>query len=296
MELVPTDSLLPHEETLKDITEEISRRIRQDGFVIHPIVAERESLVILDGMHRAAALRLLKTPLSPVHLVDYMSSNVILNCWYRIAYEPIPEDTILELAERLGLRTERQNLDTAIKAVEERRNLLCFLTRTSRSAVALKTPGSLDILTIYRYVSEVDKVLRSYSVVYMRESEALDKIRRGEAASCWIVPRVRKHEVINLAKHGHLLPPKTTRHIIYGRPMFTFTPLEILNMSDVEAARERNRRLLQGMKYVVLPPNKVIDRLYEEDVRVYIQEDEQLLKKYYPEGVLRIIREGAASP
>ena len=293
--LVPTGKLLPHEETLEHLTKEISSRIKKDGFVIHPIVAEKDNLVIVDGMHRAAALKLLGTPLSPVYLVDYMSNSVVLNCWYRVTQQPIPESTILGIAEALGLQAEELLLDEALEAVERREYLVGFVTKNSNHVIVLRLQGASDILTIYRYVSKVDKNLRSYDIAYMRESEALDKIRRGEIATCWIVPKVRKHEVIYLAKQGHLLPPKTTRHVVHGRPMFVFTPLEILNMNNIEEARARNKKLLQGMKYVDLPPNQVIDRFYEEAVRVYITGDERVLKRYYPENVLRFVRRGAAS-
>ena len=297
VDVVETGLLLPHEETLENLTREISERIRKDGFVIHPVIADRESLVIVDGMHRAAALRLLQIPLTPVYLVDYMSSKVSLNCWYRVTERRIPEETIERLAHLHGFGVRRVEFEEALEGVERRRYVMGFLSRGAGKVLVLEAEGGwgMDILEIYSRIRTIDREMRVYGVSYVRENDGLRMVKNMEAGSCCMVPRVRKDEVIRLARRGKLLPPKTTRHVVDERPMFVFTPLELLEGGDAERARATQREMLRGRRYVTLPPNQVIDRVYEERVRVYIHEDEKFLR-YYPQHLLEKITGGDASP
>ncbi len=64
-------ALLGHEQTLPGYLAGLTEEIRQDGELRQPIIVDRHSLVILDGHHRAAALKSLGCSLIPVYLVDY---------------------------------------------------------------------------------------------------------------------------------------------------------------------------------------------------------------------------------
>ena len=64
-------ALLGHEQTLPGYLAQLTEEIRQDGELRRPIIVDRHSLVILDGHHRAAALRELGCSLIPTYLVDY---------------------------------------------------------------------------------------------------------------------------------------------------------------------------------------------------------------------------------
>lgn len=64
-------ALLGHEQTLPGYLAQLTEEIRQDGELRQPIIVDRHSLVILDGHHRAAALKSLGCGLIPVYLVDY---------------------------------------------------------------------------------------------------------------------------------------------------------------------------------------------------------------------------------
>lgn len=65
-------ALLGHERTIPDYLAALAEDIGRDGELRQPIVVDRHSLVILDGHHRTAALRLLGCVYIPTYLVDYL--------------------------------------------------------------------------------------------------------------------------------------------------------------------------------------------------------------------------------
>ncbi len=73
---VETAALLPHEALERERLEELRDWIREDGLLYHPVIADRESLVILDGHHRVHILGEVGCHLIPVYLVDYSDPSI----------------------------------------------------------------------------------------------------------------------------------------------------------------------------------------------------------------------------
>ncbi len=63
--------LLPHEALEPERLEELRVSLGQKGILYHPVIADRDSLVILDGHHRVQILRELGCARVPVYLVRY---------------------------------------------------------------------------------------------------------------------------------------------------------------------------------------------------------------------------------
>lgn len=68
--MLPIDVLKPHEKGSPLYLELLKQEIMRDGFLRHPIIADKNTLVILDGMHRWLALQSLGYDLIPTILVD----------------------------------------------------------------------------------------------------------------------------------------------------------------------------------------------------------------------------------
>ena len=79
--LVPVEHLHEHEETDPRRVEEVLSEIERSGVVDEPVLVSRESLVILNGHHRYAALRALGAVRIPVFLVDYEALGIRLERW-----------------------------------------------------------------------------------------------------------------------------------------------------------------------------------------------------------------------
>lgn len=95
VELVPVEELLPHEAVEEDAVGQLAHTIASEGVVRNPVVADRKSLVVLDGHHRLAALRSLGVKRIPAYLVDYSSDAVEVGGW-RPGIPPYAKDAIVE--------------------------------------------------------------------------------------------------------------------------------------------------------------------------------------------------------
>src|SRR5207245_11653085 len=81
VDLRPIGSVLPHEETITDLSSRLSDQIRADGFQRDPIIVDRENHVVLDGMHRLSALKELGARHIVGRVVDYSAPEIRLERW-----------------------------------------------------------------------------------------------------------------------------------------------------------------------------------------------------------------------
>lgn len=75
--LLPIERLKPHEKGSPLYLELLKQEILKDGVLKYPIIADEESLVILDGMHRWLALQSLGYEKIPVLLVNALENPKI---------------------------------------------------------------------------------------------------------------------------------------------------------------------------------------------------------------------------
>jgi len=94
-ELVETERLKVHEKVVPGQVRRLTRELRSTGVVSDPILVDRESLVILNGHHRYAALRALGAKRIPTWMVDYDDPSVRLGRW-----SPGPSISKREVRER----------------------------------------------------------------------------------------------------------------------------------------------------------------------------------------------------
>ncbi|MCW3981939.1 MAG: ParB N-terminal domain-containing protein, partial [Candidatus Bathyarchaeota archaeon] len=74
---LPLDLLKPHEKASPLYLQILRQEIVRDGFLRHPIIADENAFVILDGMHRWLALKSLGYNLIPTILVDVSKNTEI---------------------------------------------------------------------------------------------------------------------------------------------------------------------------------------------------------------------------
>lgn len=99
--LVSINRLLRHEEVVPEHVLGLTLEIARDGELRQPIILDRHSLVILDGHHRAEALRRLGCTLVPAYLVDYSSPLIAVET--RRTDQVVTKETVIAtgLAGRL---------------------------------------------------------------------------------------------------------------------------------------------------------------------------------------------------
>jgi len=75
--MLPLDALKPHEKASPLYLQVLKQEIARDGLLRHPIIADRNTFVILDGVHRWLALRSLGYSFIPTILVDVLQDTEI---------------------------------------------------------------------------------------------------------------------------------------------------------------------------------------------------------------------------
>jgi len=91
---IDIEKLRPHEEICEIHLNDLLADIKKDGFLADPIIADKDTLVILDGHHRYNTLKRLGARFCPVCLVDYKDGAIAVGCWRE--GETITKDRVIE--------------------------------------------------------------------------------------------------------------------------------------------------------------------------------------------------------
>jgi len=268
IKLEEVEKLHIHEEVIPDILHKLTEEIRADGYVKHPVIVDSKTLVVLDGMHRLAAIENLGCRFIPVCLVDYDNPRILVGCWCRVVNHSSDFEKLVGAVREIGFTVEECQRETARKLVSERKAAISIISRSKCFAVY----GPQEIKEIYDAIKQIELKLKSagYSIGYDTDSDALDKVSSGKALSMFMVPSVSKRDVVTVALRGEVFAHKTTRHVVPVRPLFVNVPLEWLyGRLSLKEANEALVRYLSKKEVVRLPPGQVLDRRYEEELYVF---------------------------
>ncbi len=259
-----------HEEIIPEMLEELVSEIKSSSVVRNPVIVDLNSLVVLDGMHRVAALKKMGCRYLPVCLLDYQSSNVRVGCWYRTIRGEVGESRFLDLFRLMGLSAEPGPSETASRALEERQATAALLTKDA--CYLLKGEGS-GIRESYAWVKRIERTLgeEGLRVDYENELDAVQRARSGEVAATLMVPVVRKDEIIEAALSDNVFAHKTTRHVLSTRPMHVDVSLGWLKGD--RPLEELNRMLIEHLskrRVKRLPKSALFEkRKYEEELWIF---------------------------
>jgi hypothetical protein len=257
-----------HEEIIPDKMEELVEKIPHDGVWIHPIVVDRNSLVVLDGMHRVAAAKEIGYRYIPVCLVDYGNPNIHIGCWYRM-FKTLGLDEAKGVLAEVGLTTSVKTYDEAHRLVEGREAVTAIFTNTRCLAA---TGPAIGIKARYDAIKRVENALRAgrHHMGYNTDKDAPVRVASSEYSCGLMTPTVTKKEVVEIALKGMVFSQKTTRHIIPARPMFVAVPTEWLKGGlEPEEANARLRKHLASKRVEKMPPGQILDRRYDEELYVF---------------------------
>ena len=257
-----------HEEIIPELLEELSNDINSDGEAKHPVIADLNTLVVLDGMHRVAAFEKLGCKYLPVCLVNYQSPSVKVGCWYRTVDGRASVNELLGILQTLGLTPEESPLERAMGTLAVQSKEKCYLIKGAGEGVRKN----------YAVVRRIEEALRErgLKVDYETESDAVRKVQSGEATAAILTPKVTKEEVIEAALSSKVFSHKTTRHVVAARPMGIDVPLGWLKGG--KPLDEVNRMLIEHLsrrKVKRLPKGTLFEgRRYEEELWIFERLDE----------------------
>jgi len=267
--IVDIASVHMHEETIPEVVQELAADLLRDSILRHPIIVDEKTIVVLDGMHRAAALTQIGCLRIPVCLVDYENPSIKVGTWYRI----LNGDTrsLIEELTRWSIKTAESNIQEATKRLEAG-TAAAFIATKQRCLTIENREG--DIKGNFQLVACIERMAKSlgYEVNYETETDALTKLEKGMAQLILGPPPITKQDVRRFGLRGDLFPHKATRHIIPARPLGIDVPIEILRNQNLDL-RQANRQLIETLKKRQLerlePGSLIENRRYEEQVFLF---------------------------
>jgi hypothetical protein len=231
-----------------------------------PVVVDRDSCVVLDGMHRVAALRELECTCLPVCAVDYLSPGIKVGAWYRSIPGTSSPDQVKLALSASGIRFEGFPFD--ISNITD--NPALAMLFANRECLKLLS----NDLRVFETLKIAEQCLRqlALTVKFETESDALQNLINKKIEAVVTLPKIDKATVRRAGLTGRLLPHKVTRHIIPARPLGVNVPLKILTDRNTPLT-ELNLRfvsMLQTRGMTCRPSGTIIGgRRYEEETYVF---------------------------
>jgi hypothetical protein len=227
--IVPIKRLLPHEQTIPSLLESVIRDLERTGFQRDPILVDSKTMLVLDGMHRRAALEAVGCRYALCSAYDYLLDSTILQRWLRFFIAP-DRKFIEELVQLFDLERV-DNYRTAAQMVDSRRKPIALLS--GRESYA--SNQAYDLLSVYRQLSEFDMLAsqRKISVEYLPDS-GNDNLFLSESVFVLYPLAFSKKDIVEAGESGRVFPYKTTRHVVPVRPMGVYFPIDLLKDGTIE--------------------------------------------------------------
>jgi len=237
LQIVPTKSVLAHEEHDSQRSTPLIEAIRKASVITNPpIVAQIENTdhyVILDGANRCYSFGALDFPCILVQVVEYNSPFVDLMTWHHV----VSDWEIPPFLEAI------QKLDGVSIATTDIENPLATLYLRNGQKIVL----SADVASTY----ERNALLRKFVKIYQQNA----KLHRTVSSSPHEIWQLYPHaialvtfqiytpeDIMFAAQHQAFLPPGISRHIIHGRALLVNYPIEALINPD-KTIEEKNQDL-----------------------------------------------------
>ncbi|MFQ5763257.1 MAG: ParB N-terminal domain-containing protein [Candidatus Bathyarchaeia archaeon] len=267
-----TSDIRVHEETESKLTRMLAGKIKRDGVQRDPIVVDRDTRVVLDGTHRAAALEMLDCDKVGAWIVSYRNPSVRVSRWMRCIHGLIDIKQVAELSPNLTFTwTTLNSLDEINPDTLPSTAGIHILTRNSWTASS--DHEAMEPFTLYEHIGRMEKRVkdRGCSITYNTLDDALVLLRSRQADVLLIPPILSKDSIVTLAMDGKLLPPKSTKHTFAFRPLGVNIPLTLLKSeTTLQSARWKVVQLLKGKHPRFMPPGSTINgRRYEEVAWLY---------------------------
>jgi hypothetical protein len=241
LQIVPTESLRPHEEIEVGRARGLIRALQTEGFlknppVVLPISTDTERFVVLDGANRTTAFRQMGFP----HiLVQVARSGVEVMNWNHVLRGPSAAlllEAIRDLSDARLIQTSREAAPAALLARES----LMYVVVPDGQVWQLESPR----LPLPEQVALLGRVVKLTEPGFRRERTGaadLDGlVKLYPDLSCLLVyPRFELADVIEVAAGGGLFPSGTTRFLISPRALRVNFPLATLaDRSPLESKRQ----------------------------------------------------------
>lgn len=264
LRIVPTDSVLLHEETDPERVQRLTQSLLDVGTLRNPpivVKSENGSFVVLDGATRSTALRQLSMPHILVQVVNYQR-DVELRAWYHLLRAHAFAAVADGISRIPNTTVEILSIAEAVKALE-RREAAAALACADGTAKLIRTHNQQSIAPALR---NLVALYGGFGEIYRIVHEDLDKAIResDDVHGAVIFPSWKPIDILQAAADVELLPAGITRHVIPGRALNVNISLDILS---IDASTESKNAWLDTWLRSKITGRKV--RFYHEAVFVF---------------------------
>lgn len=265
--LVDINKVKPHEDVIPESVKQISKEIASDSVQLDPIIIDGNSMIILDGMHRLAALKYLGAKRILVFSVDYTDSLITVSRWIRCV-KTVNESLHNRLRETLALE-KISNVEKAIKNIDSLKNPLALISPNDSYVSNLPFKGIFDA---YEPVRFFDQILSEFKLKpeSIPESEVIKKL--GYYQAILYTPPITKEDINNSSLFQKLFPFKSTMHFFPDRPLGVSFPLDFLIVDSLfhDEIQKKLEEILKSSSYELRPSGSSYrGRVYQERLFVF---------------------------
>lgn len=259
------EDLKLHEDIMDSLLNQLASSIETDDEVRDPIIVDKETGVVLDGMHRVVAIKSLGFDKIPACYVDYQDSRINVSSWCRV-FRDLKMENVVDICEMLGFEIEECEKSNAHEMLDKRKSELLFANVNGCQSL---NRGSDSLKEIYNHAVSVEQALKKegHEPQYKVGEGILQDLGSDEIVL--LLPSAKKEEVIDVALSNSFFPYKTTRHVIPARPMSIDVPLNLLK-NPIQEAESQLSSLLSEQEVEHLPPGSSVGgREYEEELLLF---------------------------
>jgi len=268
--ILDTSSLHIHEAIIPELLKQLMLSIKADRCVKDPVIVDKESLVVLDGVHRVVALQRIGIGRIPACLVNYKSPHIQVCRWYRTITGAATPEQVLASVKEVGVAMKK------VEEFDENRIGVSPTVATMRfgNQTFLVNSAFKNLREGYNIIGRIEERLKDsgFIVRYETEEDALRNLREGLVDAALCTPKISKEEIIDAALSGRVFAWKATRHIIPARPMGVNVSLNLLSNQKRSLAEVNDelKTMLEKRHLKRLPPGSLLNgRRYEEELYVF---------------------------
>lgn len=240
LQVLPTPSLIPHEDCDPRRGEKLGRRLLEEGILKHPPVVapipDREEYVVLDGANRSQVFKQIGIPHIVAQVVSYADPGVSLESWNHVVSGMSAPDFEAALAGLPSIRLQVCSLEAARLALAADEALAYIVTSEGVRKAVPQAPGEREA----RLLNELVDAYRGRAEIFRASNDNwnIQKPYYPNITALVVFPRLRPGDIIHAASNGYKVPSGITRHIIPARALNINIPLTML-MTDWPIERKR---------------------------------------------------------
>ena len=269
--IVPLKEVLVHEQTVKKWARHLAYYMADAGTQKNPIVVHKinRKYIVLDGMHRVEAMKIMKCRDIMVYIVDYFDDKIELHNWYAIAMGELNIEKFLkDLKGEYEFEKLEKEEDINI-LIKERKIFIGISDKKDNRYVVFNRKNLygddyIDIAT--SLVEKVETAIDSmeYRLIYVPDNTGEQDFKISRGSILIYRPLFKKEEIIKRTLSGKTFPRKSTRHIIPGRPLRVDINITLLKENiDIKT----KNKLLKAHLLWCFESNKM--RFYPEPVYIF---------------------------